>query len=373
MRCQTSGIALFWVGGVSACVAVCMCGHVHGQSDGGGHQHIFLPPAAGATPLSVQIEAQAKYVAAYGDLLESAATARKINAEAVAKEIENSVNYVKAYFERKDINHEHWLKEHPSYVELEKRRQAAFKERMATQYQSLLRGDVTEPLNWLLRELSTQILAYRYIRGEKDSYSPGDRKLSPNDIQQIMLTDGGRKDSRLVFSAADGKPLQMSHWPVALRGDEFAADRERLRQTMEEIAAEISRNHQVSQETRAKGMQDINSLFVVLETAYPRERRKDPAVFTEYSTGKVFLQSSLATLHRATATNNPLAFSGGLRFEGDSVAGLVQHMYESGLEFAPPRPGGEGTYKSLFESLRGLYLAGGADQPVGRQGPPTTE
>ena len=44
---------------------------------------IYLPPAFGGTPASFQIEAQAKYVAAYGAYQESAAIARKINAEAV--------------------------------------------------------------------------------------------------------------------------------------------------------------------------------------------------------------------------------------------------------------------------------------------------
>ena len=48
--------------------------------------------------------------------------------------------------------------------------------------------------------------------------------------------------------------------------------------------------------------------------------------------------------------------SGGLRFQGDSVVGLVEHMYQNGLEFAPPEPGGEGTYKTLFQNLRSLYM-----------------
>jgi hypothetical protein len=53
---------------------------------------------------------------------------------------------------------------------------------------------------------------------------------------------------------------------------------------------------------------------------------------------------------------------GGLRFQGDSVVGLIQHMYQTGSEFAPPNAGGEGVYKSLFQSLRTLYLNIGPDQ-----------
>lgn len=121
---------------------------------GAPNQHIFLPPAAGATPLSVQIQSEAYYVAAYGDMLESAATARKINADAVAQEIQNSVAYVDAYFKRRELNREWRAKEDPNYLEREKHRQEVLKRRVEEQYQDILKGDVTGPLNWLLRELT---------------------------------------------------------------------------------------------------------------------------------------------------------------------------------------------------------------------------
>ena len=63
--------------------------------------HIILPPARGGTALSFQIQAEAEYLAARGDLAESIAVARKIHAEAFAKEIQNSVDYVDAYFQRR--------------------------------------------------------------------------------------------------------------------------------------------------------------------------------------------------------------------------------------------------------------------------------
>jgi hypothetical protein len=32
------------------------------------------------------------------------------------------------------------------------------------------------------------------------------------------------------------------------------------------------------------------------------------------------------------------------------------------VEFAPPQPGGKGAYKTLFQSMRALYMKIGADQ-----------
>ena len=78
-------------------------------------QHVVLPPAFGGTPLSHQIHAEAAYVAAYGDMVKSVAMRRKINAQAVALEIQNLVAYVDAYFKRREINREARAKEDPSY------------------------------------------------------------------------------------------------------------------------------------------------------------------------------------------------------------------------------------------------------------------
>ena len=58
-------------------------------------------------------------MAAYGDMVESVAMARRINAQAVALEIQNSVAYVDAYFKRREINRDRRAKEDPNYMERE--------------------------------------------------------------------------------------------------------------------------------------------------------------------------------------------------------------------------------------------------------------
>jgi hypothetical protein len=324
-------------------------------------QTVYIPQRGG-TPLSYQIEAEASYMAAYGNMTQSVATARKINAEAVALEIQNSVDYVKAYFERREINRQEVAKLDPNYLERETRRQAVLKRRVETQYQDILRGDVTRPLNWLLRELSSPVVAYQYLPGSQTLlHSQLDPKLSPRDLEQLRLTDGGGKTSHLVFAAADGKVLH-ANWPLALRSEQFAGPRTDFEKARDDVLKEVQDTGKTTPESQAKLMQTLNAMFVALEDAYPKEVRKDPEQYLTYSTAKRFLQAALATSHRALSTNDPFVLGGGLRFQGDSVVGLVQHMYQNGLEFAPPEPGGEGVYKSLFQSLRTLYTNIGSDR-----------
>ncbi len=304
-----------------------------------------------------EIHAEAAYVAAYGDMLESAAIARKINAQAVALEIQNSVAYVDAYFKRREINRQARAKEDPSYLEREKHHQEVLKRRVEEQYQDVQHGDVTKMLNWLLRELASPVVAYQYVGSNQTLRdSQLDRLLTPRDLEQIRLTDGGSQASHLEFPVGDGKPL-VPHWPAGLRGPEFAVARENYERILEKVVREIKTNRQASYENQTRAMKNVNELFVALDDAYPKERRKNLAEFLNYATAKRFLQATLAATHRAITTNDPILLSGGLRFEGHSLVGLLEHMYKNGFEFAPPEPGGEGAYKSLFQDLRSLYMA----------------
>jgi hypothetical protein len=327
-------------------------------------QQILLPPAGGGTPLSFQIQSEALYVSSCGSMLESAAIARKINAEAVAIEIQNSVAYVDAYFQRRELNREWRAKEDPNYLEREKRRQDVFKRRVEEQYQDIERGDVTKTLNWLLRELANPVVAYQYLPANQTLRdSQIDRVLSQRDLQQIRLTDGGSKASRLVFAAGDGKPLSV-HWPMALRGIEFATARESYERTLKDVGREIKARGQASPETQTQALASVNDLFVVLDEVYTKERRRDPAQFLDYAAAKRFLQSTLASTYRALSSSDTRLLTDGVQFQGDTLIRLLEHMYKNGFEFDSPEPGGEGTYKSLFQNLRSLYVTIGPNRPA---------
>jgi len=119
------------------------------------NQHIHLPPAFGGTALSFHDSGRSGLRSRLRDMVESVARARKINAEAVAMEIQNSIDYVDAYFKRRELNREWRAKEEPNYLESEKRRQAVFKRKVENNIRiSCAQLTSADTLNWLLRELS---------------------------------------------------------------------------------------------------------------------------------------------------------------------------------------------------------------------------
>jgi hypothetical protein len=130
------------------------------------------------------------------------------------------------------------------------------------------------------------------------------------------------------------------------------------------VVQDMSKKGEASYDNQVRLMQDANALFVALDNAFPPDRRKDPHEFLTYGASKRYLQAMLAASHRAITTTDTRAMTGSLRFQGDSVVGLLDHMYQNGLEFAPPQPGGEGVYRAMFETMRSLYLNIGPDKPA---------
>ena len=187
------------------------------------HAHIFLPPQYGATALSTVIFAQASYIAASGDFLESAAIARRHNAIAAEHELHNAKLWVQTYFERRELNRAYRLKENPPYLDKEERREAQTERRIVDNTQLVVEGNVTDELNWLLRELAG-ISVVHELFAEKDPLAEFEAalKLAEGDAQHIRLTDGVAGGEQLVFRASSAEVLDI-RWPRALRGPGFDA------------------------------------------------------------------------------------------------------------------------------------------------------
>lgn len=323
--------------------------------------HIFLPPAFAATPLSTVIEAQAKYVAAYGDFLESVATARKIHAEAFALEIENSVRYVDAYFERREKNREWRRKEEKNnHWDTVKRQEELRKEKMQKYFSEVLKDDPARQLNWLLTELSGPAMAIQYLAGTR-SLGEFDQKIPKEDQQQIWLSDGGLRGHKLEVTLAEGNALK-TPWPFALRAPAFDAARAEYEAARGSVLKEVQLNGQVGHESGEQLIKSVSQLFVLLEEAYPDEDRRDPAVFLAYNSAKHYLQSLVGQVNRVCTTNDTAFLSGAARFEGQTVLDLIQYMYQKGLVFAKPHPGGERVYRNLLTNLRNIYIQFGSDK-----------
>ncbi|MGW8256055.1 MAG: hypothetical protein ACWGMZ_01070 [Thermoguttaceae bacterium] len=324
---------------------------------------IYLPPAFGGTPLSFQIEAEAKYVASQGAFLESAAIARKINAEAVAQEIQNSEAYVKTYFEIKDINRD-WREKHEwkTYIQILESQQKMMEQKIDKYYKETLRGDVTKALNWLLMDL----YVVQYM-------SPGDLKsinspLSKKDLDQIYLTDGGHGGNKLVIPAGSGEVLKAA-WPYALQSKQFDDDRKEFEDARDAVLKEIQADGHATDESVNRLWKAVNSLMLALERAYPSAKRKDANVFLEYNGAKIFLKSLIVQVNRALRTHDKEVFAGSLGFKGDTLIELIQHMSKSGLMFARPQAGGERVYNNLFMQMRNLKLTLSSGQNLGAKLP----
>jgi len=343
------------VAGVCLAVASVVCPAWSAQEPTRVPEHIILPPAAGATPLSVFIEAQAKYIAAQGAYAVSIAVARKIHAEAVALEIENSVKYVDAYFERRAINRGWREKENPSYWARVERRQEFLKQRMERYFDEVLKGDRAAALNWLLTELSGPTMAVQYL-SDREILAPLDSKLLAEDRKQIWLTDGGVTNEKLVFSLHDGRVLS-TPWPLALRGPEFASARRGFETARDKVLTELQNPGHIGAESGEQLTKAVNELLVTLETAYPKEERiRYGAMFLNYNSAKNYLRSLVGQVNRVRTTNDYVVVGGTIVFEGETVLDLLQYMYQRGFMFYKPAPGGERVYQVLLMSMRNMYL-----------------
>lgn len=325
---------------------------------------IYLPVCSGATALSSVINAQANYATGMGDFLESASIARRNNALADEQEMRNTLQWVSTYFERRDLNRAYRLKNNPGYLENEAKRREILSRRITDLFQEVLKGDVTRETNWLLHELSGMALPYQYLPSDQEETDPAiDARLTKADLHKILLTDGGREGGRMLTFPADTARVLDTPWPRALRDPLFAKERKQFEDVRDKMLADRAAGKR-NWQSEKKVMEACDALSKKYELAHPRKvRTQSYEAFAKYRSGRRYLKSLAAEVMRAITTQDEWIFKGVYRFEGDSVIDLVQHMCQNGLEFAPPRPGSEGAYRTLFENMRRIYLHLGANDP----------
>ena len=229
-------------------------------------QGVYLPPAAGATPLSAEIHAQASYLVGMGYFVESAAMARKIHAEAAALEIDNWVKYTDAYWKRKGIWEREWHERHPSPVE---RQQALDKlwEKIISNpgWAGKLNRSVSDDLNELLVRLTGPKISAQYVGRSETELN---LKLSPRDREQIWLNDGGR-GARLIFCLAHPQALD-TLWPFCLTAPEFQAERKKYEEARDAAMADVRKEAgRISYEHGTELLQAVDELLVALERRVP--------------------------------------------------------------------------------------------------------
>jgi hypothetical protein len=219
-----------------------------------------------------------------------------------------------------------------------------------------LEGDVSEQtLNWFLQELGGPLLAFQAIRRDAPEAFVDDA-IGADEIHRIFLTDGSNAGGRkLVFRADDARVLQTA-WPFALRGPEFNDARSAFELARDNAAREANADGQISYANQLALKQRVDELRIALERQYPRQARLEPRAWQDYKRAQRFLQALALSVDRAVDINDRQVFDGAPRFGGNSVSELILHMSRHGLEVAPPPPGSESVYRSLYVAMRNIYL-----------------
>jgi hypothetical protein len=331
--------------------------------------HIILPPAYGATPLSTVIQAEASYIAGKADLVQSAAIARRIHAEAYALELQNAVEEIKVYFERRQLYRDYVRNQIGDAPDvMRERTEKAMKQLIERDFPFVLKqADPSTELNWLLTKLYGPTMAVQYMVGS-DAFPELNARLPEDAKQQIWLTDGGPAGSRLEFRLSEGKVLETA-WPPGLRREAFTPLRLEFEAARDQLMKDVKASGQVTDPTRDRVIVALDRLLVALDEVYPSEERSTPAVFLEYNAAKSYLRSLVSQVNRALSTNDRSVFAGSLKFKGDTVSELVQHMYQSGIVFAPPKPGSERVYANLIQTLRNVYMKLLTERPAAAANP----
>jgi len=317
-----------------------------------------------ASVLSSRVHAQAALVRATGDAMVDFAVARRIRAEAVRAELQNSVERVSAYWERRSIGE---AEREKRKVDPEARRRRI---NSKTWKKLQLHPDINArtiatgtALNFLFYRLSATALTWDPSSPPEDfsSATLAHLALSPEILHHLQLeqSTGGQP---FVFRADEGVPLQVDWWPYALRDAKFTDLRQAFVDRRSTVIEDASDGEISTESLEALELASVN-LSTEFRSVYNRTRRLQGGTktFREYRDGELFLRSMDLEIARLQRTGDASCFGTSLRFAPDEseshLPALLSFMSRNGLKFASPRPGEESAYSTTFNLLRDFYLA----------------
>jgi hypothetical protein len=273
--------------------------------------------------------------------------------------MDNSVKWVKTYFERRRLNREARRLEHPTYLDREDIRNRTYYKLIESNPQTVLAADVTKTMNWMVHDLLAHSSYESFLATYPESLvnSPDNIPLSAPEKHHLRLSEGRNAGGKVMVFRADTAELLETRWPMALREEEFDAARAKFEAARDAALAQLKEEKKIDRASGKELMKAVDHLSDELSAAYPQARQaSSPRVYCDYLTSKRFLQSLALSTCRLIETESEVAFDESYRFKGEKLTDLLQHMMTKGLEFAPPEAGDEGTYRYLFGAIRTLYL-----------------
>lgn len=312
-----------------------------------------------ATSISAQIEAESSFLRAYGEAAVDLEVAKNYRAKAVALEIKNSVDYTKAYWERRSINEAERLKRHITIAQKRTVRDSHFWNHLKN-HPDLAVAAVPDgrALNFLLDRMAGGVLAYQFSSGSDQSSLAGMEQLiiTPEVLSQLRVRQDNTGGGRTVFRLDEGKPLDVDWWPAALRGSTVKFERTQF----EKARALLMISE--SEESLENNLKVVYQTYDELVEAFHKQntravRLKSIHDHREYGLAKRFLQSLAGELYRIRSVGVKALKDDSMRFQGNNLIALLTHMSRNGLEFAPALPGEEAAYHQVFHMMRDVFVA----------------
>jgi len=221
-------------------------------------------------------------------------------------------------------------------------------ERQKTQLEQLNRSRNNPPLTeiWSGQALNDLLADLQKLpaRGGLPVLGTAELQLDEDGLKRINVTASNGGNAGLL-KAEDGL-----RWPVALTGEDFKAERERLTALAQRAVRQAASGDLVDVGTARQMTRDLDQVHKEL-------RRKAGALPSSlYIEAKTFLnnfESAVQSLQQRDAANH---FTGHYALKAKTVRELVQFMAERGLRFAPAIPGGESAYVTLHQALTAYDL-----------------
>ncbi|MBS0263707.1 MAG: hypothetical protein JSS02_17320 [Planctomycetes bacterium] len=334
-----------------------------GTTNSGGVQLNFGSHYGPATAASLQIQAEAAYARAYGELQKDLALARIRHAQARALEGRNSVQAVRDHIAKQRLLEEERDRRIGTQLAKQHKTHAKILERLKN-HPELNGGEVETgvALNFLKNRLATKIINFRAeSMGAQDAVREVSRqlKVTPDIVHSLRVREKVRRGDAFVFRLDEAQGLQVDKWPPVLRAPELRPARKRFMDAREAVFAPGNQNE--SEEQQYDKLRNLIVALNDLELAFlqsdgSKTRTKSGHTWAAYLDGKAFLQTLGSEIRRMEKVG-AAGPSQSLAFRGDYFPDLLAHLVSNGLEFAPVIPGEERAYHVVFEMMRDLWLA----------------
>ena len=312
---------------------------------------VFLPETQGVAVLSTYINATSNRLVAMGDYLESVARSRKIHLKADRIAMENSIQWVETYFEKKRLNKEYREADRIDYLESRTMRNQTLHQRVTTGDVS---GTPSEALNYMLKVLIGDENAYASIfLNDEPRMTCDDLFLTPTDIANIKMSSG-----RGGYFQLSNPGLIKDNWPKCFDEAEFDQIKITYDQARKKASTEIDAGSLTS-----GTFKELTSILTELEESfedyYQFSKRKDEfdlAALVEFKdNGRRFLLNQRIGALKARLSENPRAYPMQFQFDGDKLSDLLKYCASHQLKFSEPDEDGRDTYARLFSGLRTIY------------------